>query len=288
MKVCLIACLLSLIVHAPSAYAMVNGEAPDADEHRYDAVAAFARTRLLEEDDKDQHSNRWIGNGVLIAPDVVLVARHLLSKPIASGKNRGGGVYTVRFRRHKDGSLGSREGGPDSYHQVAIEQWVVAPHADLAMGMLRKPVEYIDPVKVLLDDTVKPEARRCVLAGWGSESPWRGKRWPRYGLRIGENTVTAINAHLRIDSYQTEPRIGDDGSRGVYIIDEHAVPNQHDSGGSIFLLDEAGKPTLAGLISSYTTGPFLPAATRDDFPIDAAVRGGRALTQALRERGGAE
>lgn len=268
---------------AGNAHALVNGEAPAEDDKRFDAVAAFSRTNWLIEDDKDKHAHNWFGAGVLVAPDVVLIAKHLLPKSVQQGKTQASNQFIVRFRRNVDGGLGSRDAGPDSYHQVPIHTWILSPTADLALGILSKPVEHIEPVKLLLDDELMFSERRCALAGWGSQSPWRGKAGPRLGLKVGENTATRAGGFLRVDSYKVEPREGEDGKRGAYIIDEHAVPNMHDSGGSMFLFDEAGNPILAGIISTYTGGTFLPAASTDEFPLNAATQGGRDLLKVLKE-----
>lgn len=279
----LVVLCLSCLLLAGHAHGLVNGEAPAEDDTRFDAVAAFSRTAWLTENPEDKHVHNWFGAGVLIAPDVVLIAKHLLPAPVAQGKVKGRKAFSVRFRRHADGGLGSKPSGPGSYHQVTIQQWVCAPNADLALGILSKPVEHIEPVQVLLDDAQVFSGRRCMLAAWGSESPWRGGKVPRHGLKIGENTVTRNGGFLRVDSYKTEPREDKDGKINAYIIDENAVPNMHDSGGSMFLFDEDGKPVLAGIISTYSGGPFLASAVKDSFPLEAATRGGKAMLDALKE-----
>jgi hypothetical protein len=272
-----------VLLCAGRTHALVNGESPAEDDKRFDAVAAFSRTSWLLENDKEKHAHNWFGAGVLIAPDVVLVAKHLLPKDVLQDPTKATNRFMVRFRRNVDGGLGSKKAGPDSYHQVTIHSWILSPGADLALGILSKPVEHIEPVKMLLDGELTFSQRRCVLAGWGSESPWRGKSGPRLGLKVGENTATRTGGFMRVDSYKTEQRENKDGKSGAYIIDENAVPNMHDSGGSMFLFDDAGKPILAGIISTYSGGTFLPAASTDDFPLKAAAQGGRELLKVLKE-----
>jgi hypothetical protein len=272
--------VFALALLTPCASGLVNGKAPEADDKRFDAVAAFSRTTWLIENDRDKQVHNWFGGAVLIAPDVVLFARHLL--PAQNRDNVPKNAFMVRFRRHSDGTLGSRAAGPNSYHQVPIARVISASRADLAFGILAKPVNHIEPVRVHLDDAPL-QAQDCFLAGWGSESPWRGVPKPRVGLKVGKNKVESRSGAVRILSYKTEMRENDAGQRRSYIVDENAVPNMHDSGGSIFKLDAEGNPVLCGIISTYTGGSYLPAANSADFPIEAAMQGGRALVDAIAE-----
>lgn len=272
------------LLAAPSADALVNGEAPAEDDTRFDAVAAFSRTAWLTPTEDNKHENNWFGAGVLIAPDVVLVAKHLLPPPVSSGKAQAKNKFMVRFRRHADGTLGSKQQGPASYHQVPVAKWVMIDKADLALGVLAKPVQHIEPVRVLLDTEVELDKARCVLAGWGSESPWQGVKLPRIGLKVGENTVSQYPRDPRIlliDHYKTERRQTEQGDTRAYVVSEQAAPNMHDSGGSVFIFDDEGRPVLAALISSYTAGPYLAYVASQGAPLEAATRGGKALIAAV-------
>ena len=273
--------IVALLLLAHSTSALVNGQAPEQDDTRFDAVAAFSRMNWLIHNKEDKHVHNWFGGAVLIAPDVVLFARHLI--PSKKRDNIPVNTFMVRFRRHADGSLGSIEAGPDSYHQVPIAKIIPAARSDLAFGILAKPVEHIKPVKVHLDNE-SLEEQVCALAGWGSESPWRGKAGPRKGLRVGQNKASTSGNSVRVLSYKTEARENEQGKRAAYIIDKNAVPNMHDSGGSIFVIDKDDNVTLVGLISSYASGPYLAAANTDDFPLEAATQGGRALTASLKSQ----
>lgn len=271
--------LLVAFFAAAPAQAIVNGSEPAEDDTRFDAVAAFSQTAWLIENPGDNHVHNWFGNGVLIAPDVVLIARHLLPNNGKGGQRPG--TYAVRFRRHADGSLGSRDKGVDSYHQVRIREWVVAEHFDLALGILEEPVTHIQPVGLLLDNQPLHN-RRAMLAGWGSESRWVGNAGPRIGLRIGENAVSSRASFIALDSARTEMRENEKGERKAYFIDERTVINMHDSGGSIFVFDPEGKPVLAGIIATYSGGTWLPAAAQAGYPLEAATQGGAALLEAIR------
>lgn len=271
----LLCLLVGLFVLSP-AHGLVNGQAPAEDDTRFDAVCAFSKSMWLGQSRESRAQHNWFGNAVLIAPDVVLTARHLLP-----GNGRVAplpGTYAVRFRRHSDGTLGSRDAGSLSYHHAKVARWVIDPKMDLALGVLEEPVKHIEPVRVLLDAQAMSE-RPSILAGWGSESKWRGASGPRRELRVGENTLSAADSIWRVDSYEVEPRETPQGERKIFIVDERAVPNMHDSGGSIFVLDEAGEPMLAGIISTYTGGTLLSGAAANGFPLEAATRGGDALLE---------
>lgn len=275
-----IACIAMMLLTL-STHALVNGEAPDKDDTRFDAVAAFSNTNWLIDNEEDTKAHTWFGAGVLIAPDVVLFAKHLV--PSKKRDRLRPNAYMVRFRRHADGSLGSRQGGPQSYHQVPIARIIFAKHADLAFGILAKPVEHIKPVKLLLENEPLEEAK-CHLAGWGSESPWRGVVKPRTGLRVGTNTLSTRGTMFQLLSYETELRVNDEGKKNSYVIDKNAVPNMYDSGGSVFVEDKEGNLLLCGIIATYTAGNYLPATNAGHFPMEAASRGARALIDALEEQ----
>lgn len=273
---------LALLLIATPGYALVNGQEPEADDTRFDAVAAFSRTNWLIDNPGDQVAHNWFGAGVLIAPDVVLIAKHLL--PDAGRTTPRPGQFSVRFRRHADGSVGSVNAGPNSFHQVSVGAWVISDRMDLALGILSQPVEHIEPARVLLEsDPI--EAQTVMLAGWGSESRWQGAPGPRRGLRVGENTATSAGAFIRVLSYETEQRQDNQGRNRNFITDSNAVPNMHDSGGSMFLMNDQGEPVLAGIITTYAGGTFLPAAVANGFPLEAATHGSEALLQAVAERG---
>ena len=271
-------CLITLLLFTTSASALVNGTEPAKEDKRFDAVGAFSNTKWLIHNDEDTKAHTWFGSAVLISPDVVLFARHLI--PAKKRDRLRPNAYMVRFRRHADGSLGSRKGGPDSYHQVPIAKVILAKHADLAFGILAKPVKHIQPVKLHLED--KPlEDVKCHLAAWGSESPWRSVVKPRTGLRVGTNRMSTTRMLYRLLSYKTELRVNEEGKKNSYVIDKNAVPNMYDSGGSVFIEDGDGNLLLCGIITTYTSGHYLPPANADHFPLEAATQGARALVDAI-------
>lgn len=271
--VLLVACLFGW-----PASAIVNGKAPDADDTRFDAVASHYWTNPVFR--RDKTGTGWSGCAVLIAPDVVVTAKHVLVAPRALEAFSKPGRFTVRFRRHADGTLGSEAGGADSYHHVWVERWVDVPDADLAIGFLAEQVEHIKPARVLIDNDPF-EQRACVIAGWGSTSRFKGANGPRPGLRIGNNKATADGQLLRFRTSRTEQRADQHGFMMPYFIEDHPVVNMHDSGGALFILDKQGRPVLAGILATYRTAVWLAAHNSERFPLEAAIQGGAALKAAL-------
>ncbi|MEO0475657.1 MAG: trypsin-like serine protease, partial [Planctomycetota bacterium] len=222
----------------------------------------------------------WSGCAVLIAPDVVVTAKHVLIAPRALEALSKPGRFTVRFRRHANGTLGSEAGGADSYHHVRVERWVDVADADLAIGLLVEPVEHIKPARVLID--VDPfQQRACVIAGWGSTSRFKGANGPRPGLRIGNNKATTDGKLLRFRTSRTEQRADRHGFMMPYFIEDHAVVNMQDSGGALFVLDKQDRPVLAGILATYRTAVSLVANNSERFPLEAAIQGGAVLKAAL-------
>lgn len=258
--------------------AIVNGTAPAEDDTRFDAVGGWGETRKLNHGHGHRATDQWYGAAVLIAPDVVLTAKHLLPRRIEGLPDPG--VMTVRFRRREDGSLGSKREGPASYHQVTIERFIPCPNADLMLCVLSEPVEHIEPVRVDLTGEGF-ERRRIVLAGWGSESHWQGVGGPRRGLTVGEHTASVRGQSVALASFETEPRENPEGERAAYIIDPNAVPNLYDSGGSMFI-EEDGDLFLVGIIATYSAGTWVGQYVDDEaFPVRAACQGADALLEAL-------
>ncbi|MFI4862265.1 MAG: hypothetical protein ACIAXF_16495 [Phycisphaerales bacterium JB063] len=275
----LFAMMLLLCTAALPCPALVNAQPPAEDDTRFDAVGAFGHTARLNEGMGNPAEHQWYGAAVLVAPDVVLTAKHLLPQ----GENRlpRPGAMTVRFRRHEDGSLGSNDDGVDSYHQVPIERYILCPDADLMLCILREPVEHITPVALDLSGE-EFESSPIMLAAWGSTSNWVGLSGPRTELRAGQHTATVRGGFLRLASFETENREKPNGQRQAYIVDEHTVPNMFDSGGSMFVVDDEGNVMLAGIIATYAGGAWIGRYAEDErFPLGVAAEGADALEAAL-------
>lgn len=258
-------------------WGIINGEPPTEDDRRFDAVCAFSYRKWIEPRPKPnpntqgqtsennvakktQPRNAWFGAATLVSPDLIVTARHLLSK----GRAPRPGVMAVRFRRKLDGSLGSKEAGEGSYFHVRIKGWKLIDGADLAVGQLVHPVTHIQPIPIDFD--VEPfERRPGYVAGWGSESNWVGQAQPRRQLMIGKTTLTrtAASNAVRIDEFKTEARDWrKDKQTGQwikkpYVISEAGAPNMHDSGGAMLIEDDKGQLKIIGVISSYGGGSWL-------------------------------
>jgi hypothetical protein len=259
----LIACMLiGLGWPGGPAAAIVNGVEPDLEDHRFDAIGAFSRTAWLQigGGDEPDHQHNWFGAATLIAPNKIITARHLLP---AKGMPRPA-QFIVRFRRHLDGTLGSIEAGPQSYHQVRIIGWLVAREVDLAIGILEDPVEHIEPIR-LSTGPMDFHEQPGYLAGWGSHSPWISMSWPRKRLMVGENKLTLLIAAniVVVSDWSTETRNWrKDKETGKWITKPHvtteaAVPNMYDSGGAMLLEDEKKRLHLVGVITTYKTGVWV-------------------------------
>ena len=91
-----IACWLVL---ASTAHALVGGAEPAKNDTRFDAVAAFGETANL------LTGHNTFGNGTLITPTKMLMARHIIGQ-WGVGNQPPSGFYSFRFRRNVDGTIG--------------------------------------------------------------------------------------------------------------------------------------------------------------------------------------
>lgn len=260
-----VAMLIMLGLLAKPALGIVNGEAPADDDKQYDAVCALSLTDWLVpspdkvKDGQHDHVHNWFGNAVLIAPNLVMTSRHLIG-----GKNpKNNGKMGVRFRRHFDGSIGSKDKGYRSYHQAAVAKWIVSPNSDLAIGILSSEVAHIDPIPLATPEMLE-SLEKGIIAGWGSTSRWRGDHGPRNELRVAPVTMDVRQGRvLLLPVQQLEARErGKDPKTGkpkkqAYVVGDAAVPNIHDSGGSMLIRDDDGKLFLAGIIATYAGGPTI-------------------------------
>lgn len=247
---------------AGSSARIVRGYEPDASDTHPDAVAAFSRTAWLP-------AHNTFGNGTLIAPDVMLLAAHLLPSTDGAGRNRcdplytppGPGVYSFRFRRKPDGSVGSIAQGQSSFHEVAVREFILAHSGnggcrDIALAILEEPVTHIQPIRVELD-TPPAVGDKIVLAGWGKEGP-AFDQGPRGRLMLAETVCTSNSGFI--------------GVPNPYAAPFPPGPNMFDSGGAMLVASpcEQGGYRLVGVIITTTGGTSVPAlqgAFRDAVPV---------------------
>jgi len=237
-----------LVVGGPSANAIVRGHEPDASDTRFDAVAAFGATRNLAGGDA---VNRTFGNGTLIHPRMTVIARHLLPFTDRNGNNYFSpdydepppGTYTQRFRRHADGSLGTKEAGWESFHQVRIMDYIFPNNtSDVAIGILEDPVTHINPLPVKMGGLQVGD--EVIISGWGKEGPGFNEG-PRGRLLLANKTLTHVHETQTSLTFLTADFTADGEEPG---------PNNFDSGGGILWEDTGGQVHFPGVISATSGG----------------------------------
>lgn len=180
--ICRIVAVALALNAAPSAFAIVNGTAPATDDRRWDAVCGAVNLisggECLEGPPTSEHATS--GSGVLIMPDKVVTARHVLPQPTCGTTSA---CMWFKFRRLSNGTVG------DFYARVA--SWEIATCGcpdpliicglsqdlcDVAIATLETPISHIKPIRVDLDPDLsdtddcapEPSAETYVaLAGWG-------------------------------------------------------------------------------------------------------------------------
>ena len=279
--------LLTALVTGVPAAAIVNGQPPEEGDQRFDAVGSFSRAYWLglDPEHKNAKDHNWYGNVTLIAPDVVLLAKHLIKHqnepPI--------GEYGVRFRRNTEGGIGTKKDPAESYHNIKIVRFVTAPRADLAFGILEKPVEHIDPMPLDLDDEALDQAK-IILAGRGSEHRFRGVGGPRNQLLLGESVALRPpgSPGIRFPAGEVEVRDWRENKetgemdRKPYVTSDYPLVNLYDSGSAILQLDDEDQPRLIGVVTTYGGGMSLAAFDDDkSFPLSRVVKQGAAALEGL-------
>lgn len=237
------------IVSSPN---IVNGNEPLTSDWRFDAVGAYGRTANLNGSNGDSSEHNTFGNGTLITPYTVVMARHLLSNSYSQTNPPPSELFTMRFRRNPDGSLGEKALGWESFHQVAISHFTF-PDAlnDVMIAHLSEPVMHIDPICVGNGEGLSA-GDSIILSGWGKtgtvfDTGARGE------LLLAYSTVTNVAfGHVRFPSYW-----GGSPTCGCGV-------NNYDSGGGVFIEDtfapvgEQPKIRLVGVVST-TSAAGIPS-----------------------------
>lgn len=192
--------------------AMVNSVAPAGSE--YDAIGALGLTSDLAV------NHNWFCAATLVGESAILTAQHCLEP------NGTGASYSVRWRRHTNGTIGSKEAGPGSYAHSVIASWYL-PTGDVAIGYLSEPVTHIASITPRLGGSGEVPG---FVGGWGRIGPgqWEGEL---VELRICETTVTYHDAYWVKVTYawglppSPTPKCGPNSndSGGAVIVDNHVV-----------------------------------------------------------------
>lgn len=257
-------CLLGIAGMPASVNAIEDGIVPDAIDVRFDAVCAFSRTTWIDGNPLTGGGNtaNTYGSGVLIAPDIVITAKHLL---YLDGWRKDSlppsGHYSVRFRRLTDGSVVlPPTTNPADYFDVQVvgvtwgdEEGYGGGASDAVLLHLASPVLHIEPMQV---SSSAVSARNApfsnqsdqsdaiysgFIAGWGNVSEGGGGGIRR--LRYQES---------QIRSYWNKDQNGARKHSHVNVVGARAL--LHDSGGAILSETESGEPVLISIFTTPETG----------------------------------
>lgn len=146
--------IAAILLSATQAGAIVNGYVDE--DPRYDAIGAFGLASGL------MQGHSWWCSAVLIRPDVALVAKHCI-EPL------NGYPAAIRFRRNVDGSIGSIDMKPETFHNVAVASFYAPEFGYIALAYLSEPVKHIRPIPCSF--IIAPTHEPVILAGWGREGP---------------------------------------------------------------------------------------------------------------------
>lgn len=161
------AALLVVSTVQEQAAATIGATVVATEDVRFDAVGGFTLTQW-------QGANNCFGNAVLVAPDRVILPRHLINSNYTSRLSIDPPAtdYVVRFRRRPDGGVGSAS-DPSTFFHVRIASWVVhkdrKSYADVVIGVLETPVTHITPMVVNFDAKVKRGRLAASVTSWGPD-----------------------------------------------------------------------------------------------------------------------
>jgi hypothetical protein len=179
-RTCAAATLAAISGLAAGAIPEPPGQEPSVSDQRFDAVCAVGKTyRMRGPDALDWIDENGVfnpyrhggntGSGTLIAPNLVLTALHLWDSSVQCdldnylcGPNESCGQdrkWTVRFRRHPNGMLGTMGEhpippntvrGPDSFYYVDVIGAIELPNCDRdsVILVLEHDVTHIDPIPI--------------------------------------------------------------------------------------------------------------------------------------------
>lgn len=238
----------------PRTHAIAGGAEPDPVDRRFDAIAAFSFTAWLN---GEVFEHNTFCNGTLISPTEVLMAYHCVGQ-YNQNFQPPSGLYSFRFRRNTDGSLGTKAAGWQSFHHVAITHFTFPDtHADVVIAHLAEPVTHIKPIPIADPATIKP-GDDLLLAAWGTESNGSRGRLTVARTRIDEVSEKFVRFPGAADPdnpCDCGPLIYDSGGAALIELDPRVQPD--DNAKSV---DTRKRPRLA-LVGSISTTIHATLAT---------------------------
>jgi hypothetical protein len=268
--------VVALVAGAVPALAIQGGREVPSAERSLEAVAQFTRVQW-------QDLPGALGNAVLVAPDRVLIPRHLINQQFTfqGSVDLPPELFIVRFRRNVDGTLGDPQ-NPASYLTIRIVGFSFLRNrdegADAVIAVLERPVRHIEPISVDFNRKLAP-GTRVQIVSWGQqqaqiEVPTDGRAQPAR-LRQGEIILKSWDRRLlEIDTDTTARNlatvVSSDSGAGLFVL----------SGGKLRLIGiatrQSGGVSIAQLrdITSFFPGRGLSALSTLGTPYTSAAASG--------------
>ena len=213
LKAAAVAAVVAVCSLSLPAKGITSGVAVAAADSRFDAVGGFTLREW-------QGINNVFGNATLIAPDRVILARHLINSTFKNRKSTDGAAaqYVVRFRRRPDGGVGDLN-DPSTFYHVRVKEWLLPTGRtdadDVVIGILDTSVVHIAPVTIDFKAKLSKNAP-VTLASWGPEAPPTGVV-PKGRLVVGATRVsswskTKFSLAAATTAAPSRPVLNDSGS----------------------------------------------------------------------------
>lgn len=258
----LAAAALAPLAAVSTASAVTNGTEVPCNDRRFDAVGLFITAGY----DPGPCAGAISGSCVLIAPDMVIAARHSLDiSPADAAWDPAIRQYRVRFRRATNGAaenhlLVNGDICHGAYQELKVVEFMDAPNhnSDQVMARLERPVAGIRPIGVELNNPPRGWTN-IILAGWGYAGACyaTGEHWTLRYAKGALPTQNAVNDYLVFSpcvSGTSPPCMMCPGG-GPWV-----QANLHDSGAGVFIevpsvdpLDPQPRLRLIGTVSSQST-----------------------------------